>query len=206
MAVAALGSGLIGALIGMHFARQDADDQLGTFLSTPDPGRRATAYFDVAIGWHAYLESVRALAFPSEGLAGDRPRDLAAVLRSRAQLEQFGTATAQRLHDDALEAAVALINVLRSLPKAPGSGQPDLTAGTADRPQLRAALRELVLKVDRLEAQMQLELQPVPPPPDRYVDLTGRASGAHRELAPDPGQPIRDIHLGAAGPQTRVTH
>jgi hypothetical protein len=50
VAVAALGSGLIGALIGMHFARQDADDQLGTFLSTPDPGRRATAYFDVAIG------------------------------------------------------------------------------------------------------------------------------------------------------------
>jgi hypothetical protein len=192
VAVAALGSGLIGALIGMHLAQRDADDRLGPFLSTPDPGRRATAYFDVAVGWHAYLESVRPLAFPTEGLVVDRPRDLAAVLRARAQLEQFGTTSAQRLHDDALEAAVALINVLRSLPKSPVSGQPDLVAG---RPALRASLRDLAVKVDQLEGQMQVELllppPPQPPPRDSYVEITGRGEAVRRDrvAAPDSAAP-----------------
>ena len=133
------------------------------------------------MGWHAYFESVRPLAFPAEGFLSDQPRDLAGVIRSRAQLAQFGTLSAQQLHDDALEAAVALINVLRLLPPTPGSGEPDLSAG---RDALRAALRELATKVDQLERQMRWELQPAPAPPEHQIEAIGRAGAARRQGTP----------------------
>lgn len=173
IAAAVLGSGLIGAAIAMRAAGRNADDM-------PDPPppssyleRRAAVYLEVSAGWHAYLNSVRTLAFPAEGLPTDRPRDLAAVLRSRAQLEQFGSLPTQRLHDEALEAAVAVINVLRTLPIATPSGHPDLSAG---RRTVRPPLRDLAMKVDQLERQMIEELRPAPPPVDPHVEIFGRAS------------------------------
>ncbi len=173
IAAAVLGSGLIGAAIAMRAAGRNADDM-------PDPPppssyleRRAAVYLEVSAGWHAYLDSVRTLAFPAEGLPTDRPRDLAAVLRSRAQLEQFGSLPTQRLHDEALEAAVAVINVLRTLPIATPSGHPDLSAG---RRTVRPPLRDLAMKVDQLERQMIEELRPAPPPVDPHVEIFGRAS------------------------------
>jgi hypothetical protein len=177
---AVLLSALIGIFIGARMARRDAGGWPEPAISARHLERRAVAYLEVAMGWRAYLESVRPLAFPAEGFISDQPRDLAGVIRSRAQLAQFGTISAQQLHDEALEAAVALINVLRSLPPAPGSGEPDLSSG---RDALRAALRELATKVDQLERQMRWEVQPAATPTDRQVEVTGRPGIARRQGA-----------------------
>lgn len=179
VAAVVLASGLIGGLIGMGVARRETDDWPEPLPSTSYLERRASVYLEVAIGWHAYLESVRTLAFPAEGFTGDRPRDLAAVLRSRAQLEQFGTVPAQRRHDEALEAAVTLINVLRALPRSAASGGPDLSAG---RKTLRAVLHDLAARVDELERQMDADVRPAPPPLDPHVEITGRASVPQRQI------------------------
>ncbi|MFZ0179114.1 MAG: hypothetical protein WAL84_04485 [Candidatus Dormiibacterota bacterium] len=178
---AVLVSALIGIFIGVRIARREAGGWAEPAVSTRHLERRAVAYLEVSMGWHAYFESVRPLAFPAEGFLSDQPRDLAGVIRSRAQLAQFGTLSAQQLHDDALEAAVALINVLRLLPPTPGSGEPDLSAG---RDALRAALRELATKVDQLERQMRWELQPGPAPPEHQIEAIGRAGAARRQGTP----------------------
>jgi hypothetical protein len=180
IAAIALGSGVIGAVIGERVARRDADDWPEPLVPMSYRERNAAVYLDVAVGWHTYLESVRPLAFPGEGFAADRPRDLAAVLRARAQLEQVGTIAAQQLHDEALEAAVTLINVLRSLPTLPTSGAPDLSGG---RRTLRAALRDLATRVDRLERQMNEEIQPAAQRADPEVEITGRTAAARRPVA-----------------------
>jgi hypothetical protein len=182
IAVAVVGSGVIGAVIGERLARRDAEDWPEPLVPGSYRERRAAVYLDVAIGWHAYVESVRPLAFPGEGFAADRPRDLAAVLRSRAQLEQFGTIPAQRLHDETLEAAVTLIDVLRSLPKSADSDAPDLVAG---RKMLRVALRDLATRVDELERQMHGELQPAALSAEPQVEITGRTGAARRPVAAD---------------------
>jgi hypothetical protein len=179
-AVVVLVSVLIGILIGVRTGRREARSWPQHAISASHMERRAVAYLEVAIGWHAYLESVRPLAYPGEGFLPDRPRDLAAVIRSRAQLEQFGTSSAQQLHDEALEAAVALINVLRSLPPAPGSGEPDLNAG---RNAIRVVLQELATKIEQLERQMRWELQPGATPVDSHVEALGRAGTARRQGA-----------------------
>jgi hypothetical protein len=184
----ALGSGLIGAVIGERLASRDADDWPEPLVPASYGERRAAVYLDVAIGWHAYLESVRPLAYPGEGFIADRPRDLAAVLRSRAQLEQFGTIPAQRLHDEALEVAVTLIDVLRSLPQSTTAGTPDLAAG---RKTLRVVLRDLAIRVDELERQMHGELQPAPPPVEPHVEITGRAGVPRPPLAANQPQTER---------------
>src|SRR5580704_4338066 len=164
----------------MRVAARKADD----LPDAPPPSsyleRRAAVYLEVSAGWHAYLESVRALAFPAEGLSSERPRDLAAVLRSRAQLEQFGSLPTQRLHDEALEAAVAVINALRVLPILTPSGTPDLGAG---RRTVRPPMRDLAMKVDQLETQMIEELRPAPPPLDPHVEIFGRASAPQRPIS-----------------------
>lgn len=185
-----LGSGLIGAVVGMHIARRDDEDWPEPLTARSYLERRAAVYLEVAIGWHAYLESIRPLAFLAEGFATDRPRDLAAVLRSRAELEQFGTIPTQVLHDEALEVAVTLINTLRSLPRSATTGIPDLGVG---RRTLRTVLRELATKVDQLERQMYDELQPAPPRLDSDVEIMGRAGAAQRPIGPNQAQtgPLR---------------
>ena len=179
-AVVVLVSVLIGILVGVRTGRREAGVWPQHATSASYLERRAVAYLEVAIGWHAYLESVRPLAYPGEGFVPERPRDLAAVIRSRAQLEQFGTSSAQQFHDDALEAAVALINVLRSLPPAPGSGEPDLNAG---RNAIRVVLQELANKIDQLERQMRWELQPGVASVDSHVEAVGRAGTVRRQGA-----------------------
>ena len=180
VAAALLGGGVIGALIGIRRGRRTSARPPQAVMDPPRRAeRRAAVYLEVALGWHAYIESVRTLCFASEGLPTERQRDLAAVLRSRAQLELAGTTAVQRLHDEALEAAVALINVLRSLPKRPGTGEPDLVAG---RTSLRAVLFGLVDAVDRLEYQMQRELQAAAMSTEPHVEITGRPSTAHFPL------------------------
>jgi len=180
LVVALIAAGLIGIVIGRRRARHDEAqrDEGGWQPSISDARffqRRSSVYFQVAIGWHAYLESVRPLAYPAEASNPQRQRDLAAVLRSRAELEQFGTVAAQRLHDEALDRAVTLINILRALPKLHGTGEPDLVLG---RHSLRALLQELAAKVDELELQMEHDLQSAQVPEDTDVELTGRAGHA----------------------------
>ena len=191
LVVAMIGSGLIGGIIGVRLARRDEtrryeDGWLPSISDARFVERRASVYFEVAVGWHAYLDSVRPLAYPSEGSPSQRPRDLAAVIRSRAELEQFGTIAAQRLHDEALDGAVTLINILRALPKLRGTGAPDLVLG---RQPLRALLVQLGAKIDELELQMGRDLQSAQLPADLHVELTGRPkavdapAAAHRTPA-----------------------
>ena len=174
IAAAVLGGGVIGAIVGVRLGRRTTARPPQAVMDPPRRvERRGAVYLEVALGWHAYIESARTLCFPSEGLPTERQRDLAAVLRSRAQLGLAGTTAVQRLHDEALEAAVTLINVLRSLPKRPGTGEPDLIAG---RSSLRAVLFGLVDAVDRLEYQMQRELQAAAMSTEPHVEITGRPS------------------------------
>ncbi|MFZ0919519.1 MAG: hypothetical protein WB793_06765 [Candidatus Dormiibacterota bacterium] len=133
--------------------------------------RRAVAYLEAALGWHAYLQTLRPLAFPDEAFTPNRQRDLAVVLRSRAQLEQFGSVTVRQLHENALEEAVTLIGVLRTMPTTPSTGAPDLAAG---RFVLRFVLGEISKRVDVLEREMNRELRTGAGAPEQMVELTGR--------------------------------
>jgi len=167
-----LGGGVIGAAVGNRRARRGNLDLLRTVREARNEERRAAVYLEVATGWHAYLQTVRALAFAEERLSADTPRDLAAVLRARAQLEVFGSTLAQQLHDHALEAAVTLINVLRTLPRTATTGEPDIAAGQSS---LRMVIAEIGTKVDALERQMNRELHPEAGSLEQSVEVTGRA-------------------------------
>ena len=190
LATAGLGGGLIGAVVGVRFARSNRDALLHGIRQALSEERWVSAvYLDVAIGWRAYLRAVHPLGFPEEGFAADTPRDLAAVLRSRAQLERFGSTSVQQLHDEALEGAVTLINVLRSLPKAPFTGDPDIAAG---REPIRVLLEQIGTKVDALERQMSRELQPLTASAEPSLEVTGRVrpepetvAGGRRQYEPD---------------------
>lgn len=190
LATAGLGGGLIGAVVGVRFARSNRDALLHGIRQALSEERWVSAvYLDVAIGWRAYLRAVHPLGFPEEGFAADTPRDLAAVLRSRAQLERFGSTSVQQLHDEALEGAVTLINVLRSLPKAPFTGDPDIAAG---REPIRVLLEQIGTKVDALERQMSRELQPLTASAEPSLEVTGRVrpepetvAGGRRQSEPD---------------------
>jgi hypothetical protein len=129
------------------------------------------AYLEAALGWHAYLQTLRPLAFPEEGFTPNRQRDLAVVLRSRAQLEQFGSAIVRQLHENALEEAVTLIGVLRTMPTSASTGAPDLAAG---RFVLRFVLGEISKRVDVLEREMNRELRGGTGVAEQMVELTGR--------------------------------
>lgn len=139
--------------------------------------RRAVAYHDAALGWSGYLKTLRPLAFPEEGFVANRHRDLATVLRSRAQLELFGSAAVQKLHEEALDEAVTLIDLLRSMPETSTTGEPDLAAG---RYVLRFVLGEISKKVDALERQMSRELQARTIVTEHFIEITGRRGAAQR--------------------------
>lgn len=185
-AVIAAVAGLVGAGLGVGagalIARRNSNRLLQSMRKARGQERRAAVYLDVAVGWHAYLQAVRPLAFPEEGFPVISSRDLAAVLRSRAQLELAGSVSVQQLHDQALEGAVALINLLQSLPKS-ATGEPAIAAG---RNSLRIALAEIGKRVDLLEEQMHRELHPRTALTEQHVELTGRRGVVTGEPQPQP--------------------
>jgi hypothetical protein len=185
VAAAALVGAAAGIGGGALIARRNNDRLIQSMRKARAQEYRSTAYLEVAIGWHAYLQAVRPLAFPDQGYPSSRPRDLSAVLRSRAQLDAVGSATVQHLHDAALEGAVTLINLLQSLPKAP-TGEPDITAG---RQSLRAALAAIARQVDLLEEQMDRELHPRTALTEQHVELTGRRGTGQPVMAGVPPEP-----------------
>jgi hypothetical protein len=142
--------------------------------------RRAAAYLDAALGWQGYLQTLRPLAFPEEGFVSNRHRDLATVLRSRAQLDLFGSAAVQKLHEEALDEAVTLIDLLRSMP------EPDLAAG---RYVLRFVLGEISKRVDALERQMNRELHGLTTDTEQLLEVTGRRGTAENADANGRGTP-----------------
>ncbi len=162
---------LVGAAVAILRTRRSNDRLLRSMHETRSEERRAAAYLETALGWHAYLQTLRPLAFPEEGLAVHRSRDLAIVLRSRAQLELFGSAAVQKLHEEALDESVTLIDLLRSMPRAPATGDVDLAAG---RVVLRFVLKEVGKRVNALERQMNSELQARTAIAERSVEITGR--------------------------------
>jgi hypothetical protein len=162
---------LIGAAAGILRLRRSNAGLLRSMLETRNDERRAAAYLETALGWHAYLQTLRPLAFPEEALAVHRSRDLAIVLRSRAQLELFGSAAVQQLHEEALDESVTLIDLLRSMPRTSATGDVDLAAG---RVVLRFVLKEVGKRVNALERQMNRELQARTAIAERSVEITGR--------------------------------
>ena len=69
LVVAMIGSGLIGGIIGVRLARQNEtrryeDGWLPSISDARFVERRASVYFEVAVGWHAYLEVGAAACVP----------------------------------------------------------------------------------------------------------------------------------------------
>jgi hypothetical protein len=156
---------------GFRLGRREQVALLRSIDETRIEERRAAAYLEAAFGWHGYLQTLRPLAFPEEGLAANRQRDLATVLRARSQLEMFGSASVQQLHEQALDEAVKLIELLRSLPSSATTGEPDIATG---RYLLRFVLGEVSKRVDALERQMNRELNARTAIAEGYVELNGR--------------------------------
>ena len=92
------------------------------------------------------------------------------MLRSRAQLELFGSAAVQKLHEEALDESVTLIDLLRSMPRTTATGDVDLAAG---RVVLRFVLKEVSKRVNALERQMNSELQARTAIAERSIEITG---------------------------------
>jgi hypothetical protein len=174
MAIAAVGLlvVVIGA-VGVQRACRTKDALLRSMDATRAEERRSAAYLEAALGWHTYLQTLRPLAYPDEALPTTRQRDLATVLRSRAQLELFGSGMVQELHEDALDEAVRLIDLIRSMPKTTATGEPDIAAG---RFVLRFVLGEMGKRVDALERQMYRELR-ASPLAGQLLEVTGRDWG-----------------------------
>ena len=116
----------------------------------------------------------------------NRHRDLATVLRSRARLDLFGSAAVQKLHEEALDEAVTLIDLLRSMPETPTTGAPDLAGG---RYVLRFVLGEIRKRVDALERQMYRELQGPTTDTGQLLEIIGRRGTAQNADANGRGTP-----------------
>ena len=158
--------------VGVQRVRRTKNALLRSVDAARVEERRSAAYLEAALGWHAYLQTLRPLAFPDEAPATNRQRDLATVLRSRAQLELFGSEVVQELHEDALDEAVKLIDLIRSMPKTT-TGEPDIAAG---RFVLRFVLGEMSKRVHALERQMYRELR-ASPVAGQLLEVTGRRWG-----------------------------
>jgi hypothetical protein len=182
VAVAVLASLAVGIWVGMLIARRNTYRGFQPMREPRADERLAAVYLEVAVGWHAYLQAVRPLVFPEEGFEASRPRDLSSVLRSRAQLDRFGSPSVQQLHDGALDGAVTLINLLQSLLQSPITGESDVAAGQRS---LRIALAEISRKVDLLEWQMNSEIHPLARLTEQHVELTGRRGAVPQTVTGD---------------------
>jgi hypothetical protein len=171
----ALGFAVIGAVIGRLTSRRSAHELHFVPSAMPATQRQAVAYLDVVIAWHSYLRAVRTLVYPDEGPPANGPRDLASVLESRAQLQAVGTPAVQDLHDQTLESAVTLIDLLRSVT---GSPPPDRAELSTQRLSLRGALSAIEERISALERQVLYEAGHLPSLPEVEVEMTGRAAAA----------------------------
>ncbi len=174
-AVVAVAFGVIGAVIGRVTARRGAHELHFAPSAMPATQRQAVAYLDVAVAWHSYLRAVRTLIYPEEGPPAHGSRDLAAVLESRAQLQAVGSLAVQDLHDQVLESAVTLIDLLRSVT---GSPPPDRAELSTQRLSLRVALSAIEERISALERQVLYEAGHLPSLPEVEVEMTGRPAAA----------------------------
>jgi|SRR5580700_10192070 hypothetical protein len=175
----ALGFGIIGAVIGRLTAKGSAHELHFVPSAIPATQRQAIAYLDVVVAWHSYLRAVRTLVYPEEGPPAHGSRDLAAVIESRAELQANGSLMVQDLHDQALESAVTLIDLLRS---ATYATSPDGAELSTQRLGLRVALSAIEERISALENQVLYEAGHLPSlPPEAEVEMTGRAAVRGRQ-------------------------
>lgn len=175
----ALGFGIIGAVIGRLTAKGSAHELHFVPSAIPATQRQAIAYLDVVVAWHSYLRAVRTLVYPEEGPPAHGSRDLAAVIESRAELQANGSLMVQDLHDQALESAVTLIDLLRS---ATYSTSPNGAELSTQRLGLRVALSAIEERISALENQVLYEAGHLPSlPPEAEVEMTGRAAVRGRQ-------------------------
>ena len=178
----ALGCGLIEAVLGRLRAKRPVPA-----LHTPPEQQQAVLYLRVAIAWHSYLRAVRTLLYPEEG-PPNVSRDLASVLQARAQLQAMGSPAVRDLHDQVLESAVALIDLLRSQTISPPLGRANIDS---NRMSLRAAFNAISDGIGALELQMVCEVGHQAMPPEE-VEITGRPMPARGSALPTgqrPGEP-----------------
>jgi hypothetical protein len=140
---------------------------------------RAVLYLRVAIAWHSYLRAVRTLLYPEEGPPNES-RDLGSVLEARAQLQAIGSPQVRDLHDQVLDSAVALIDLLRSQTLSPPLGRANVDT---NRMLLRAAFNAISDRIGALERQMVREVvhQALP---REGVEITGRRVPARGSALP----------------------
>jgi hypothetical protein len=175
----ALGFGIIGAVIGRLTAKGSSHELHFVPSAIPATQRQAIAYLDVVVAWHSYLRAVRTLVYPEEGPPAHGSRDLAAVIESRAELQANGSLMVQDLHDQALESAVTLIDLLRS---ATYSTSPDGAELSTQRLGLRVALSAIEERISALENQVLYEAGHLPSLPlEAEVEMTGRAAVRGRQ-------------------------
>jgi hypothetical protein len=180
----AAGCALLGAVIGRLTAGRTAPELHMPRGERPSRQRQAAAYLDVAIAWHSYLRAVRTLLYPEEGPPAPASRDLASVLKARAQLQEIGSPVVQDLHDQALESAVTLIDLLRTQTMSPPVDRAEMAA---NRTSLRLGLTAISDRVGALERQMIHEVRYLPIPwEEAEIEMTGRPVPPRVAPAPPP--------------------
>jgi hypothetical protein len=160
----ALGCGLIEAVLGRLTAKPIAPPLPILIGESANEQQRAVLYLRVAIAWHSYLRAVRTLLYPEEGPPNES-RDLSSVLQARAQLEAMGSPPVRVLHDQVLDSAVALIDLLRSQTTSPAPARANIDA--------RAAFNAISERIGALELQMVREVGHQALPREN-VEITGR--------------------------------
>jgi hypothetical protein len=160
----ALGCGLIEAVLGRFTAKPTAPPLQVPIGDRANEQQRAVLYLRVAIAWHSYLRAVRTLLYPEEGPPNES-RDLASVLQARDQLEALGSPPVRALHDQVLDSAVALIDLLRSQAMSPSPARANI--------ETRAAFNAISERIGALELQMVREVGRQALPQEK-VEITGR--------------------------------
>ncbi len=162
----------IGAVIGRITANHGARPLEPQTFDAPSLQRQAIVYLEVAVAWHSYLRAVRTLVYPDEGPPTTGPRDLASVLRARAQLQSVATPVVQELHDQVLDSAVTLIDLLRSHVNPSRLGRTGIVGGNLS---LSLSFETINHRVGLLERQMLSEFGYERRLPRGEIEMTGRA-------------------------------
>ncbi len=162
----------IGAVIGRITSKHGAGPLELQAFDAPSMQRQAIVYLEVAVAWHSYLDAVRTLVYPDERPSSAGSRDLSSVLRARAQLQTVATPVVQELHDQVLDSAVTLIDLLRSHVKPSALGRADITGGDMSVP---LSFETVNHRVGLLERQMLSEFGYQRRLPDGQIEMTGRA-------------------------------